>query len=96
MISNDDIKTFTEKGQSRLLAIADVSCDSEGSIEFFDRPTTFDKPFFVFDPRKLTRRESIIFKKGNILYLANDSLPSLFSADSSKGREGKIMFVRFY
>jgi alpha-aminoadipic semialdehyde synthase len=34
----------------RLLVVSDISCDVNGSIEFLERSTTIDRPFFTYDP----------------------------------------------
>ena len=34
----------------RLLVVSDISCDLHGSIEFLERSTTIDHPFFQYDP----------------------------------------------
>lgn len=39
-----------EGGQGRLLAVADVSCDVEGSCEFLTRTTEIERPFFNYLP----------------------------------------------
>ena len=39
---------------SRLLAIADISADFNGSIEFTRFATKIDKPFVVYNPNKDT------------------------------------------
>ena len=37
-------------GVSRLLLVSDISCDVNGSIEFLEKSTTIESPFFQYDP----------------------------------------------
>lgn len=55
--------------KTRLLGIADVSCDYKGAIEFLTKFTEPDKPFFMYDPisEKIVA-DDIIYKPGQLLY----------------------------
>jgi alpha-aminoadipic semialdehyde synthase len=44
------MKELALEGRSRLLAVSDISCDIEGSLEFLVRSTHIEKPFFVYRP----------------------------------------------
>ena len=39
-----------ERGQGRLMVLGDITCDAHGSVEFLERTTTIDQPFFQYDP----------------------------------------------
>lgn len=67
--------------RSRLLAIADISCDIGGSIEFTDRATTIDSPFFYYDPSNTTSdRQST----RGIQIMSIDNLPTQLPKDASE------------
>jgi alpha-aminoadipic semialdehyde synthase len=36
----------TETGSTQLVAVQDITCDIEGSLEFVDAHTTIDQPYF--------------------------------------------------
>lgn len=44
------MRTLHNSKSSRLLAIADISADMNGSIEFTRFGTKIDKPFVVYNP----------------------------------------------
>lgn len=67
--------------RSRLLAIADISCDIGGSIEFTDRATTIDSPFFHYNPSgKAGDRQAT----SGIQVMSVDNLPSQLPRDASE------------
>ncbi len=51
MITNHQMKELHEKNEHRLLGIADISADIQGSIEFLMKTTSIDHPLFIYDPR---------------------------------------------
>lgn len=52
LITKKYLKELYKSGESiRLLAISDVTCDFKGSIDFLEKFTTIDYPFFVYDPK---------------------------------------------
>jgi alpha-aminoadipic semialdehyde synthase len=66
----------------RLLVVADISCDVNGSIEFLERSTTIDKPFFQYDPVTGQEVSDDIEGRG-ITMMGVDILPSELPVDSS-------------
>ena len=44
------MKELHQSGRSRLLAIADISADPYGSIQFTRECTQIDRPFLVHNP----------------------------------------------
>lgn len=80
MLTNQQLKTLVEKGQIRLIAVGDISCDPQGSLEFLAKTTSIDAPLFVYDPKSREIYESgtdkdYMYKPG-ILMLAVDNLPT--------------------
>ncbi|CAM9112087.1 unnamed protein product, partial [Phaeothamnion confervicola] len=65
-------------GRSRLLAVADITCDVGGSVEFLDRCTTVQRPFFLYDPL-----EPSVAVHEPILMMGLDILPSELPLDAS-------------
>jgi len=63
--------------------VSDISCDVHGSIEFLDRTTTIERPFFTYDP--ITGREvSDEIGDGGITVMGVDILPTEFPRESSE------------
>ncbi len=65
------------------MLVSDISCDVHGSIEFLERTTSIEKPFFQYDP--ITGRE-ISDGIGNIgvTVMGVDILPTEFPRESSE------------
>jgi hypothetical protein len=66
----------------RLLVVSDISCDVGGSIEFLDRSTTIDRPFFNYDPITGKETSEDIEEKG-ITVMGVDILPTELPVESS-------------
>jgi alpha-aminoadipic semialdehyde synthase len=58
----------------KLWAIADISCDPQGSVEFFVHATTIDDPTYVYDV--MHQRETKDITHDGILFLGVDHLPA--------------------
>jgi len=65
-----------------LLAVADISCDVNGSVEFLDHSTTIDKQFFQFDP--ITGDISDDITEKGVVVMGCDILPTELARESSK------------
>lgn len=68
----------------KLLAIADISCDLKGSIEILDTFTTFQEPFFVYEPmqdKKVSNPDNATME--GIIYHANPKLACCLPLDAS-------------
>eukprot|EP01114_Cavostelium_apophysatum_P004449 TRINITY_DN1468_c0_g1_i1.p1 TRINITY_DN1468_c0_g1~~TRINITY_DN1468_c0_g1_i1.p1 ORF type:complete len:915 (+),score=233.25 TRINITY_DN1468_c0_g1_i1:173-2917(+) len=88
LITADQIKTLVEEKRSRLLAVGDISCDPQGSIEFLMKTTSIDQPLFVYDP--ITREvhdnstdHDYIYKPG-VLFIAVDNFPTEFPKEATQ------------
>ena len=71
------------QNEYRLLVVADISCDVNGSIEFLERTTTIDKPYFTYDPL-LKREVSNDVEEYGVTMIGVDILPSELPLESSK------------
>lgn len=58
----------------RLLAIADISCDLRGSLEFLKHVTTIDNPFVVYNAH--TDEESSSMSESGVVLMSIDNLPA--------------------
>ena len=69
----------------RLIGIADITADIDGSIEVLQEYTTPDKPFFVYNPESQDYDwDNLVSKnKNDIFYCAIDFLPCELAKDAS-------------
>jgi alpha-aminoadipic semialdehyde synthase len=76
----------------RLIVVSDISCDPGGSIEFFERSTTIDRPSYQYDPiqgREVTDHIDNI----GVTLLGVDILPTELPADSSRHFGNKLSHI---
>ena len=65
------------------MLVADISCDVNGSIEFLDRTTNVDSPYFQYDPI-LKREVSEQISSNGVTMMGVDILPTELPRDSSE------------
>lgn len=65
-----------------LITIADISCDINGSIEFLEKTTTVEHPFFHYEPNTGHIYDHI--KTQTITVLGVDILPTELARESSQ------------
>lgn len=82
LITREQLKeAWKKRSKGRLLAVADISCDVNGSIESMSKTTNIDDPVFVFDPT--TNKTSDSVDSPGILFLAVDNLPTELPKEAS-------------
>jgi len=82
LITRQELKDLWRKrNKGRLLAVGDISCDVNGSIESMAKTTSIDEPIFMFDPS--TGRTSDNIDSPGILFLAVDNLPTELPKEAS-------------
>jgi alpha-aminoadipic semialdehyde synthase len=62
-----------------LVGICDITCDIGGSIEFVDKSTSIEKPFFRYDPSNNSYHDDM--EDDGVICLAVDILPTEFSKE---------------
>lgn len=80
LLTKEQMKTIQLKDQSKLLTIADISCDIEGSIEFMNKASTIDEPFYYYD----AIADSYAANGAGVQIMSIDNLPTELPEDSSK------------
>ena len=82
LITKNDMLELYQAGNERLMVVADISCDVNGSIEFLEKTTTIDKPYYTYDPilQKVTSND---IEDYGITMLGVDILPSEIPIESS-------------
>ncbi|XP_010527055.1 PREDICTED: alpha-aminoadipic semialdehyde synthase [Tarenaya hassleriana] len=81
LLSTEQLRDLTDRG-CPLVGICDITCDIGGSIEFVNRATLIDSPFFRFDPMNNSYHNDM---EGNgVLSMAVDILPTEFAKEASQ------------
>ena len=74
LMTNDQLSKLSEDQKLRLLAVADISCDISGPLEFMDHASTIDDPFFFYDPT--TRKQHKKMDGPGFIVCSIDNLPA--------------------
>lgn len=82
LITRSQIKEF--EVTSKLLTIADVSCDIEGSIEFMNKASTIDDPFYYYNFKENLFNSKQTDPDFEVQIMSIDNLPAQLPEDSSK------------
>eukprot|EP00814_Leptocylindrus_danicus_P000399 CAMPEP_0116031078 /NCGR_PEP_ID=MMETSP0321-20121206/17276_1 /TAXON_ID=163516 /ORGANISM="Leptocylindrus danicus var. danicus, Strain B650" /LENGTH=1055 /DNA_ID=CAMNT_0003506087 /DNA_START=308 /DNA_END=3475 /DNA_ORIENTATION=- len=82
LLEKHHVQELFEEDKKSLIAIADVSCDVNGSIEFLEQTTTIENPFFTYNPA-LTKSIEGVAEDG-IAIMGVDILPTELPRESSK------------
>lgn len=69
---------------TKLMAIADISCDIEGSIEFMNKASTIDDPFYYYNYEKDSYSSKQSDPNAEVQIMSIDNLPAQLPEDSSK------------
>ncbi|KAL8260783.1 hypothetical protein R6Q59_024832 [Mikania micrantha] len=81
LLSYKQLQDLVHKG-CPLVGICDVTCDIGGSIEFVNRITSIDSPFFRYDPFGDSYHEDV--EGDGVICLAVDILPTEFAKEASQ------------
>uniref|UniRef100_A0A1J3EEQ2 Alpha-aminoadipic semialdehyde synthase n=1 Tax=Noccaea caerulescens TaxID=107243 RepID=A0A1J3EEQ2_NOCCA len=81
LLSIKQIQDLTTKG-CPLVGICDITCDIGGSIEFVNRATLIDSPFFRFNPSNNSYYDDM--DGDGVLCMAIDILPTEFAKEASQ------------
>ncbi|NQV02335.1 MAG: hypothetical protein HQ542_06805 [Bacteroidia bacterium] len=82
LVTKQALKKLYTKGRPKLTVIGDISVDVEGSIECTLKPSTIEKPIYVYDP--ITETISDGHDKEGMLVMAVDILPAELPRDASE------------
>nr|AAB96826.1 lysine-ketoglutarate reductase/saccharopine dehydrogenase bifunctional enzyme [Arabidopsis thaliana] len=81
LLSTKQLQDLTKKGLP-LVGICDITCDIGGSIEFVNRATLIDSPFFRFNPSNNSYYDDM--DGDGVLCMAVDILPTEFAKEASQ------------
>jgi len=63
-----------------VLMVSDISCDVNGSVEFLERSTSIDRPYFDYDPTQGVRDQ---IQRSGVTMMGVDILPSELPMEAS-------------
>ncbi|KAG6542771.1 hypothetical protein Mapa_015848 [Marchantia paleacea] len=81
-LTRNDASTKGSRKQGKLLGVADITCDVQGSIECLHQITSIEDPFFRYDPSSGTYHNDMDGE--GIIILAVDCLPTELAKESTK------------
>ena len=82
LLSTLQMKALSTAENCKLIAVADVSCDVRGSIEFLEKTSTIERPFYRVDVA--TNRVDDSLDGPGILMMGVDILPSELPREASQ------------
>jgi alpha-aminoadipic semialdehyde synthase len=82
LVSKQQIQQLRTNGNKTLRAIADISCDINGSIEFLSRPCSLERPFYCYHPEDNSEMDGL--SPEGVLLMGIDNLPSELPTDASE------------
>eukprot|EP00501_MAST-03F_sp_TOSAG23-6_P000049 GSMAST32.ASY1.ANO1.50.1 assembled CDS len=74
-------QTSQKQFDCKLLAIGDISCDLQGSVEFLTKFTNIEKPFYLYDAPAAITHDNL--DDYGVVMMANDILPAELPADAT-------------
>ena len=89
LLTKEHVRSLTTSGCFRLVSIADISCDINGSLEFMDRASTIDRPFFYYDAKAESYHYDPVGP--GIQIMSIDNLPTQLPREASE-HFGKSLF----
>ncbi|KYQ96940.1 aminoadipic semialdehyde synthase [Tieghemostelium lacteum] len=88
LITIRQMEQLVETNNSRLIGVADISADINGSLEFLMKTTSIDLPLYIYDPKTQDVHDSTTDQKymyrDGILFLAVDNLPTEFPREATQ------------
>lgn len=73
---------YADGGRPKLVAVGDISCDIDGSVQATIKATEPGAPFFVYEPESGTARDGL--EGDGLLVMAVDNLPCELPFDASR------------
>lgn len=90
LLTVDQLAELRARGNSRLLAVADLTCDVGGAVESLVRTSTVDAPYYVYDVEARAERSDGLDGPG-VLMMGVDILPSELPKEASQ-HFGDLLF----
>ncbi|KAI8820791.1 Saccharopine dehydrogenase-domain-containing protein [Fimicolochytrium jonesii] len=82
LLTSEQATQLANEHRLRMLSIADVSCDINGSLEFMSHSSTIDSPFYMYDPATRTTHDNM--EGAGIQIMSIDNLPTELPLEASE------------
>ncbi|KAJ3270540.1 hypothetical protein HDV01_007743 [Terramyces sp. JEL0728] len=82
LMTIEQTKQLAQNDNLKLLTLADVSCDINGSFEFMGESSTIDSPYFMYDP--ITKKTHDDIEGKGIQIMSIDNLPTEMPLEASE------------
>ncbi|KNC80786.1 hypothetical protein SARC_06865 [Sphaeroforma arctica JP610] len=95
ILTTAQMKELADSGRSRLLALADITADPGGSIQFMSDCTTIDDPFYIYNPT--TGKQHKDMTKEGVLIMSVDNLPAELPMEASSHFGSQLLpYIQYY
>eukprot|EP00127_Corallochytrium_limacisporum_P002209 Clim_evm103s108 gene=Clim_evmTU103s108 len=84
LLSLHDMESAHSAGKHRLVAVADLSADVDGSIQFLKQQTTIEHPFYTYDIARRYIATNIMHEDEGILAMATPELAAEMPRDATE------------
>lgn len=81
LLTKEHISEHYQKDVTKLIAVADISCDVRGSVEFLERTSSVEKPFYLYDVANRCILDDL--EGDGVLMMGVDILPSELPREAS-------------
>ena len=81
IVTTKQLEDLIARGESRMLAVGDISCDLRGSVEFLTEFTSIEQPFYLYDAKAALVHHNL--DDQGVMIMANDILPAELPADAT-------------
>ena len=81
LVTKVQLRQLQKGNKIRLLTLADISCDINGSFEFMNRASTIDEPFYMYDALTDTYHDEL--KRPGVQIMSIDNLPTEMPLEAS-------------
>jgi len=83
LLTTKQLRDFQQSNEAntKLISIADISCDINGSLEFMSKASTIDDPFFYADALSNSTHSNL--QKPGVQIMSIDNLPTEFPLEST-------------
>lgn len=89
LLTREQLASLRARGNTKLLGIADISCDIGGSVEFLDYSTEIERPFALYDVTTQKMKDEL--DGDGVMMMSVDILPSELARESSQQFGDKLL-----
>ena len=84
LLTTDQARELVRQNRFPMLCLGDITCDPDGSVEFFVKATTIQNPYYVYNLEENKVVDIQDFTGKGVIVLGVDHLPAEFPKEASK------------